>query len=110
AFVLEEHVYSGSGNHVSDTYDYMLQSASTGDSQQNTVPQNKRLIGARTSSGTQFYITDLLGSVLTAFSHVAGSALILGNQVYTAYGNTGHNVGNMGSSRGFTGQYEDPTG
>ena len=41
---------------------------------------------------------------------MAGSAVILGNQVYTPYGTKGYIAGSMGTSKGYTGQYEDPTG
>jgi RHS repeat-associated protein len=95
AFGLEEHVYDGSGNHQSDTYYYTL---------------NKRLIGALTGGNIQFYLTDTLGSVLSTFNDVAGSAIILGNQVYTPYGTKGYTAGSMGTNKGYTGQYEDPTG
>ncbi|MBA2391898.1 MAG: RHS repeat-associated core domain-containing protein, partial [Ktedonobacteraceae bacterium] len=95
AFGLEEHVYDGSGTHQNDTYYYTL---------------NKRLIGALSSSGTQFYLTDTLSSLLSTFNDVAGSAIILGNQMYTPYGTKGYTAGSMGTSKGYTGQYEDPSG
>lgn len=95
AFGLEEHVYDGSGNHQSDTFYY---------------PLNKRLIGALTSTGTQFYLTDTLGSVVSTFSNMAGSAAILGNQTYGPYGNQRYSTGSMGTTKGYTGQYADTTG
>jgi RHS repeat-associated protein len=45
--------------------------------------------------------------VLATFSNVAGSAAVLGNQVYGPYGAQRYQSGSMGTSKGFTGQYND---
>lgn len=92
AFGLEEHVYDGSGNHQSDTSYYSL---------------GGRLIGELTTAGTQCFLTDALGSVLSTFNDVANSATVLGNQVYGPYGNQRYSAGAMGTNKGFTGQYAD---
>jgi RHS repeat-associated protein len=119
AFGLEEHLYDGSGNHLSDTFYYSLSNGSNSQSNNGqsdasnastNYAQNRRLLGALTSSGTQFYLTDTLGSVVSTFSNTAGSAAILGNQVYDPYGTQGYNAGTMATAKGFTGQYADPTG
>ena len=106
AFGLEEHVYDGSGNHQSDTFYYSL---SSGRSNQNGT-QNSRLLGSLTGGATQFYLTDMLGSVVSTFSNLAGSAVILGNRVYDPYGTQGYSAGSIGTSKGYTGQYNDSTG
>ena len=51
-----------------------------------------------------------LGSILTTFNAVAGSAAVQGNQVYGPYGNSRYSQGAMGTNKGFTGQYADATG
>lgn len=111
AFGLEEHIYDGSGTHLSDTFYYSLGSGKS-DNQEETsgYTQNRRLFGVLTSSGTQFYLTDTLGSVVSTFSDTAGSAAILGNRVYNPYGSQGYSSGSIGTSKGFTGQYGDATG
>jgi RHS repeat-associated protein len=59
---------------------------------------------------TQFFLTDALGSVLASFSDTPNSAAVLGNQVYGPYGNQRYLKGTMGTAKGYTGQYADPTG
>jgi RHS repeat-associated protein len=92
AFGLEEHSYSSSGSNTGNTYYYGLVG---------------RLIGELTGSTTNFFLTDSLGSVLSRFSQVAGSAAVQGNQVYGPYGKQRYKQGTMGTSKGFTGQYND---
>jgi RHS repeat-associated protein len=48
--------------------------------------------------------------VITTISATAGSASVQGNQAYGPYGNTRYQAGNMGTAKGFTGQYQDATG
>ncbi len=70
AFGLEEHLYGATGINTGNTYYYNL---------------GGRLIGALTGITTlipQFFLTDALGSVLATFSATAGSAVVLGNQIY----------------------------
>src|SRR5579883_2835226 len=95
AFGLEEHVYSSSGTPQSSTYYYAI---------------GGRLIGELQGSTTQFFLTDALGSILTTFNAVAGSAAVQGNQLYGPYGNNRYSQGTMGTNKGFTGQYADATG
>ncbi len=95
AFGLEEHVYSGTGTNTANTYYYNL---------------GGRQIGKSDGTNTQFFLTDALGSVLSAFSAVAGTASVLGNQVYGPYGNQRYSKGAMGTNKGYTGQYNDATG
>src|SRR6266571_4191401 len=92
AFGLEEHSYSSSGSNQSNTYYY---------------PLGGQLIGELNGSATQFLLTDALGSVLASVSNVAGSAAVQGNQVYGPYGKQRYKQGTMGTSKGFTGQYND---
>ncbi|HLG60743.1 MAG TPA: RHS repeat-associated core domain-containing protein, partial [Ktedonosporobacter sp.] len=61
-------------------------------------------------STTQFFLTDALGSIITTFNAVAGSAAVQGNQLYGPYGNNRYSQGTMGTNKGFTGQYADATG
>jgi RHS repeat-associated protein len=56
---------------------------------------------------TSIFLTDALGSILATFSNTAGSAALLGNQVYSPYGTQRYNKGAMGTNKGFTGQYND---
>ncbi len=98
AFGLEEHLYGATGINTGNTYYYTL---------------GGRLIGALTgitTFTTQFFLTDALGSVLATFSATAGSAAVLGNQVYGPYGNQRYTKGSMGTAKGYTGQYADATG
>jgi RHS repeat-associated protein len=100
AFGLEEHVYSysGSGSSLSNTgntYYYSL---------------GGRLIGTLSGSSTpstSFMLTDTLGSVVTTISNTAGSAQVLGTQLYGPYGNKRSSSGTMGTAKGYTGQYND---
>ncbi len=95
AFGLEEHVYSSSGSPQSSTYYY---------------PLGGRLIGELQGSSTQFFLTDALGSIITTFNAVAGSAAVQGNQLYGPYGTSRYSQGSMGTNKGFTGHYADATG
>jgi RHS repeat-associated protein len=98
AFGLEEHLYGATGINTGNTYYYSL---------------GGRLIGALTGITTltpQFFLTDALGSVLATFSATAGSAAVLGNQVYGPNGNQRYTQGSMGTAKGYTGQYADATG
>ncbi len=92
AFGLEEHLYSGSGVHQSDTYYYNL---------------GGMLVGESTSSGTNMFLTDALGSVIETISATANTAAVQGNQVYSPYGSSRYQQGSMGTAKGFTGQYND---
>jgi hypothetical protein len=90
---LEEHVYGATGINTGNTYYYTL---------------GGRLIGALTGITTltpQFFLTDALGSVLATFSATAGSAAVLGNQVYGPYGNQRYTQGSMGTAKGYTGHH-----
>jgi RHS repeat-associated protein len=64
------------------------------------------LSGASTLT-TNFLLTDSVGSVVSTISNTAGSAAVQGNQVYGPYGNKRYSAGNMGTAKGFTGQYAD---
>lgn len=93
AFGVEEHTYNSTGTNQSNQYYYAL---------------SGRLIGELTSTGTTtFFLTDALGSVLSSFNAIANTAAINGNQGYGPYGNQLYHQGSMGTSRGFTGQYND---
>ncbi|HZO73629.1 MAG TPA: RHS repeat-associated core domain-containing protein, partial [Ktedonobacteraceae bacterium] len=90
-----EHVYSSTGAPQSSTYYY---------------PLGGRLIGELQGNTTQFFLTDALGSIITTFNAVAGSAAVQGNQLYGPYGTSRYSQGSMGTNKGFTGQYADATG
>ncbi len=45
---------------------------------------------------------------MATFSNTAGVATMLGTQLYTPYGGQRYQTGNMGTYKGFTGQYSDP--
>jgi len=95
AFGLEEHRYSGSGVHQvvgGDTYYYSL---------------GGMLIGEFDGTNTNMFLTDALGSVIEAISATANSAAVQGNQVYGPYGTSRYQQGNIGTAKGFTGQYTD---
>jgi RHS repeat-associated protein len=100
AFGLEEHTYqySGSGssaNNSNNTYYFSL---------------NGKLLGTLSGASTlttNFLLTDSVGSVVSTISNAAGSAAVQGNQVYGPYGNKRYSAGNMGTAKGFTGQYAD---
>jgi YD repeat-containing protein len=55
-FGIEEHQYSGSGSNQSNIYYYFLAG---------------RLLGSLDGNGTQFYLTDALGSLVSAFTNAA---------------------------------------
>jgi RHS repeat-associated protein len=95
AFGTEEHQYNGAGVNQANTYSYSL---------------DGHLIGESTGTTTNIFLTDGLGSVITAISATAGSASVQGNQAYGPYGNTRYQAGSMGTAKGFTGQYQDATG
>ena len=95
AFGSEEHVYDGTGKSTGNTYYYSL---------------GGHLLGKSDGTHTQFFLTDGLGSVISTFTNVAGSASVQGNQVYGPYGNNRYSKGALGTSKGFTGQYHDATG
>ncbi|HLZ64501.1 MAG TPA: hypothetical protein VKR06_46830 [Ktedonosporobacter sp.] len=58
-FGIEEHLYSGSGTSQSNTYYYFLAG---------------HLLGSLDGNGTQFYLTDALGSLVSSFTNAAGGA------------------------------------
>jgi RHS repeat-associated protein len=95
-FGAEEHTYSGTGTLQSNTYYYSLGGRLIGE-----------LTGSPTPLNTSIFLTDALGSVLATFSNTAGSAALLGNQVYGPYGTQRYTKGSMGTNKGFTGQYND---
>ena len=72
-FGLEEHQYSGSGTNQSNTYYYSLAG---------------HLIGSLDGTGTMFYLTDALGSILTSFTNIANSASVKGEQDFGLYGSS----------------------
>jgi RHS repeat-associated protein len=94
AFGLEEHLYSGSGvlQVNGNTYYYML---------------GGMLVGESTGTNTNMFLTDALGSVLETISATANTAAVQGNQVYSPYGSSRYQQGSMGTTKGFTGQYND---
>ncbi len=92
AFGLEEHRYSGSGINQGNTYYYIL---------------GGMLVGEFDGTNTNMFLTDALGSVLETISATPNSAAVQGNQVYSPYGSSRYQQGNMGTAKGFTGQYND---
>jgi RHS repeat-associated protein len=92
AFGLEDHLYTSSGTNQANTYYYSLAG---------------HLIGALDSSGTTFYLTDALGSLLTSFTNTAGSAQVKGEQDYAPYGPSRYSQGSINTPKGYTGQYTD---
>jgi len=92
AFGLEEHLYSGTGVNQGNTYYYTL---------------GGLLIGKFDGTNTNMYLTDALGSVLETISAAPNSAAVQGNQVYGPYGTSRYQQGSMGTTKGFTGQYND---
>ncbi len=97
AFGVEEYTYDGSGNLTTSTHYYLLGGQLIAE-----------LTGPPTGQSTNFFMTDALGSVLATFSNTAGAAAMLGTQLYTPYGGQRYLTGNMGTDKGFTGQYSDP--
>ncbi|HLZ57195.1 MAG TPA: RHS repeat-associated core domain-containing protein, partial [Ktedonosporobacter sp.] len=95
AFGLEEHTYTGAGVSTGNLYYYFL---------------GGRLIGSFDGTNTIFYLTDMLGSIVSAFSNTASSAAIKGNQLFGPYGVSGtarYIAGAINTAKGFTGQYND---
>jgi len=92
AFGLEEHHYSGTGVNQGNTYYYSL---------------GGLLVGEFDGTNTNMYLTDALGSVLSTISATPGSAAVQGNQVYGPYGTSRYQQGQMNTTLGFTGQYND---
>ncbi len=97
AFGVEEYTYDGSGNLTTSTHYYSLGGQLIAE-----------LTGPPTGQSTNFFMTDALGSVLATFSNTAGTAAMLGTQLYTPYGGQRYQTGSMGTYKGFTGQYSDP--
>ncbi len=92
AFGLEEHVYDTSGTNLWNNYYYTL---------------GGRLLGNLDGNGTHFFLTDTLGSVVSSINNTSGGAAIKGNQVFGPYGNARYSSGTLGTSKGYTGQYND---
>ncbi len=65
------------------------------------------MIGSLDSSGTTFYLTDALGSLLASFSNTANSAALKSNQLFSPYGTARYTSGTLNTAKGFTGQYND---
>ncbi|HEU5381384.1 MAG TPA: RHS repeat-associated core domain-containing protein, partial [Ktedonobacteraceae bacterium] len=66
-----------------------------------------QIIGKFDGANTIFFISDGLGSIVASFSNTAGSAAVLGNQTYEPYGKSQYQQGSLGTSKGYTGQYND---
>ena len=64
-------------------------------------------LGALDATGTTFYLTDALGSILSSFSNTASSAAVKGTQVFGPYGKARYAKGTINTAKGFTGQYND---
>ena len=94
-FGLEEHQYSGAGSNQWNVYYYSL---------------GGRLLGSLDGNGTQFYLSDALGSVVSDFTNAAGGASLKGNQLFGPYGNGRYFAGSINMAKGFIGQYNDGTG
>jgi RHS repeat-associated protein len=62
---------------------------------------------ASTSLNTDLLLTETLGSVLASMSSTAGSAWLLGNQVFGPYGKQRYSKGTIPTTKGYTGQYGD---
>ncbi len=91
AFGLEDHIYDGGGNNLNNKYYYSLAG---------------QLIGLNNGS-PNFLFTDALGSVVSSITSTANNASVKGNQVYGPYGNNPYSKGTMGTTKGYTGQYND---
>ncbi len=91
-FGLEDHIYDGGGTSLNNKYYYSLAG---------------HLIGVLNNNGTNFLFTDALGSVVSTISNSANSASVGGNQVYGPFGNNPYSKGTMGTTKGYTGQYND---
>ena len=98
AFGLEEHTYTfdGSGNPTGQTQTYYY---SLGGSLLGALEVNG------SSSTTNYFLTDALGSVLATINNTVNSASVQGNQLYDPYGSSRYQSGNLNTSKGFTGQY-----
>ena len=94
-FGIEEHQYSGAGANQSNTSYYFLAG---------------HLLGSLDSNGTQFYLTDAQGSLVSSFTNAAGGATMKSNQLFGPYGNVRYNAGSLNTAKGFIGQYNDGTG
>ncbi len=94
-FGIEEHQYSGSGSSQWNIYYYFLVG---------------RLLGSLDGNGTQFYLTDTLGSLVSAFNTSQGGALMKSNQLFGPYGNARYYACCINTAKGFIGQYNDGTG
>jgi RHS repeat-associated protein len=72
-----------------------------------------RLIGELQQSGststTNFFLTDNLGSVMAVFNSVSSSAALLSTQLYAPYGASRFTAGTPSNytNKGYTGQYND---
>ena len=91
ALGLEEYSYDSSGNLLSSTHYYSLAGHLIGEAQT-----------SGSSTTTNFFLTDALGSVLAVFNNTQGSAAVQGNQVYGPYGNSLYSSGSMDTARGYT--------
>lgn len=93
-FGIEEYRYDGTGQATSETHYYLLE---------------QRLVGQFDGSTYRYHLTDAQSSVLATFDNIAGSALLLGNGLYEPYGTERYQKGEMGTNKGYTGQYKDQT-
>jgi hypothetical protein len=66
-----------------------------------------KLLGSLDGNGTQFYLVDALGSLISDFTNAAGGAALKGNQLFGPYGSGRYNAGNINTAKGFIGQYND---
>ncbi len=94
-FGIEEHQSSGSGSNQWNIYYYFLAS---------------RLLGSLDGNGTQFYLSDAQGSLVSSFNNAPGGATMKSNQLFGPYGNNRYNAGSLNTAKGFIGQYNDGTG
>ncbi len=94
-FGIEEHQYSGAGANQWNVYYYYLAG---------------HLLGSLDSNGTQFYLSDAQGSLVSSFNNSQGGASMKSNQLFGPYGNTRYNAGSLNTAKGFIGQYNDGTG
>jgi RHS repeat-associated protein len=90
AFGLEDHIYNGAGTNLNNKYYYSLAG---------------RLIGVNNGS-TNYLLTDALGTVISSITNTS-SASVQGNQLYGPYGFSLYSKGTMGTTKGYTGQYND---
>jgi YD repeat-containing protein len=94
-FGIEEHQYSGSGSNQWNIYYYFLAS---------------RLLGSLDGNGTQFYLSDAQGSLVSSFTNAPGGASMKSNQLFGPYGNARYAACCLNTAKGFLGQYNDGTG